>query len=178
MGLNPTIRILHKYINNGFFFFFQSTLGYCVCGVYNYGLLWFQIYQLRCISNIPYFAFFVTRRRWYGYWLSYRITLIVFFLLLLPLLFLFIFLFILDKKKGKGFCCQRKKNVHSASHIHILDFLREKERENCGCRSQLEDRGGKINPNPFTHLNPPTLIEPKPTQLLVGLNGHQPKQTK
>ena len=23
-------------------------------------------------------------------------------------------------------------------------------------------RGGKINPNPFTHSNPPTLIEPKP----------------
>ena len=38
----------------------------------------------------------------------------------------------------------------------------------------LSDRGGKLNPNPFDHLNPPALIEPKPTQLLVGLNEYQP----
>ena len=35
-------------------------------------------------------------------------------------------------------------------------------------------RGGKVNPNPFAHPNLPTVIEPKLTQLLVGLNGHQP----
>ena len=35
-------------------------------------------------------------------------------------------------------------------------------------------RGGKINLNPFVHLKPPTLLKPKPTQLLIGLNGHQP----
>ena len=34
-------------------------------------------------------------------------------------------------------------------------------------------RGGKVSLNSFAHLNPPTLIEPKPTQLLVGLNEHQ-----
>ena len=34
-------------------------------------------------------------------------------------------------------------------------------------------RGGKVSPNSFAHSNPPTLIEPKLTQLLVGLNGHQ-----
>ena len=34
-------------------------------------------------------------------------------------------------------------------------------------------RGGKVNSNPFVYLNPLTLIEPKPTQLLIGLNGHQ-----
>ena len=33
-------------------------------------------------------------------------------------------------------------------------------------------RGGKVNPNSFAHLNPPTLIESKSTQLLVRLNGH------
>ena len=42
----------------------------------------------------------------------------------------------------------------------------------CVCM-QLIFRGGKISPNPFVHLNPLTLIEPKPTQLLIGLNGHQ-----
>ena len=35
-------------------------------------------------------------------------------------------------------------------------------------------KGGKVNPSPFAHPNPSTLIELKPTQLLVGLNGHQP----
>ena len=33
-------------------------------------------------------------------------------------------------------------------------------------------RGGKISPNTFVHPNPPTLIEPKPNQLLFGLNVH------
>ena len=33
-------------------------------------------------------------------------------------------------------------------------------------------RGGKVSPNLFTHPNSPTLIKSKPTQLLVGLNGH------
>ena len=37
-----------------------------------------------------------------------------------------------------------------------------------------EGRGGKICPNPFACPNPPTLIKPKPTQLLIRLNGHQP----
>ena len=36
-------------------------------------------------------------------------------------------------------------------------------------------RGGKRSLNPFARLNPTTLIEPKPTQLLFELNGHQPK---
>ena len=35
-------------------------------------------------------------------------------------------------------------------------------------------RGGKVSLNPLAHSNPPILIEPKPTQLLVELNGHQP----
>ena len=38
---------------------------------------------------------------------------------------------------------------------------------------QLIFRGGKVRPNPFVPLNPLTLIEPKLTQLLIGLNGHQ-----
>ena len=32
--------------------------------------------------------------------------------------------------------------------------------------------GDKVRPNSFAHPNLPTLIEPKPIQLLVGLNGH------
>jgi len=40
--------------------------------------------------------------------------------------------------------------------------------------SVVKFRGGKVSPNPFAHPNPPTLIKLKPTQLLVGLNGHQP----
>ena len=36
------------------------------------------------------------------------------------------------------------------------------------------DLGGKVSLNPFAHPNPPILIEPKPTQLLVGLSGYQP----
>ena len=35
-------------------------------------------------------------------------------------------------------------------------------------------KGGKVSPNLFVHLNSPTLIKSKPTQLLVGLNEHQP----
>ena len=35
-------------------------------------------------------------------------------------------------------------------------------------------RGGKVSSNSFTHPNLPTLIEPKPTKLLVWLNGYQP----
>ena len=34
--------------------------------------------------------------------------------------------------------------------------------------------GDKISPNLFAHPNLLILIEPKPTQLLVGLNGYQP----
>ena len=37
-----------------------------------------------------------------------------------------------------------------------------------------EIRGGKVSPNPFARPNPLTLIEPKPSQLLVGLNEYQP----
>ena len=38
----------------------------------------------------------------------------------------------------------------------------------------VTNRGSKVSPNPFVYPNPPTLIEPKPTQLLIELNGHQP----
>ena len=34
-------------------------------------------------------------------------------------------------------------------------------------------RDGKVSPNPFVYLNTLTLLEPKPTQILIGLNGHQ-----
>ena len=35
------------------------------------------------------------------------------------------------------------------------------------------NRGDKVSPNPIAYSNPPTLIESKSIQLLVGLNGHQ-----
>ena len=42
-----------------------------------------------------------------------------------------------------------------------------------GC-NMCKTKGGKVSPNPFVCPNSSTLIEPKPTQLLVGLNGYQP----
>ena len=40
--------------------------------------------------------------------------------------------------------------------------------------TKIKTRGGKVSQNPLVHPNPPTVIESKPTQILVGLNGHQP----
>ena len=39
---------------------------------------------------------------------------------------------------------------------------------------RVKDSGGKVSSNPFVRPSPPILIKPKPTQLLIGLNGHQP----
>ena len=60
--------------------------------------------------------------------------------------------------------------------------MKEREREDKTLRdlkSCNTSRGGKVNLNPFTHPNPfahpnsLTLIELKPTQLLIELNGYQ-----
>ena len=44
--------------------------------------------------------------------------------------------------------------------------------------SRPSAKGGKVSLNSFVHPNQPILIEPKPTQLLVRLNGHQPNEAQ
>ena len=61
-------------------------------------------------------------------------------------------------KFGTGYCFQLFIEV--ARNCHFLP------------RVASYTRGDKVSPNSFTHPNPLTLIEPKLTQLLVGLNGH------
>jgi hypothetical protein len=39
---------------------------------------------------------------------------------------------------------------------------------------RLEFRGGKKNPNPLAHPNPPTNYPPKPTYLINGQMGASP----
>ena len=52
-----------------------------------------------------------------------------------------------------------------------LFFFGRRGRGGVGCDVS---RGDKISPNLFAHSNSLTLIESKFTQLLVGLNEHQP----
>ena len=50
--------------------------------------------------------------------------------------------------------------------IHVLLYTNSEK--------TIKSRDDKVSPNLFVHPNSPTLIESKPTQLLVGLNGHKP----
>ena len=80
------------------------------------------------------------------------------------LIFLF-FLFLYDRGPHNFFpIIGMYKLVHWLKWLRLERFL----------GYMAVGRGGKVSSNPFAHPNPPTIIEPKPTQLLIVLNRYQP----
>ena len=72
--------------------------------------------------------------------------------------------------------------VNNNKHIHDKNFIIFVNHWSCidhgnHYRHLRYYRGEKVRPNPFVHPNLPILIELKPIQLLIGLNGHQSNKT-